>query len=83
VVFHVIFLAVCCSALGYWLYAHSLEVLGVSVSAVFINLIPMVTVIAGFFILGERLTALQMGGAALVLAGVYLTVNHPRTNRQR
>jgi drug/metabolite transporter (DMT)-like permease len=70
---HVLFLALCCSALGYWLYAHALKVLGISVSAVFINLIPVVTVIAGFFILDERLTALQWGGAALVLGGVYLT----------
>jgi len=74
VILHVIFLAVFCSALGYWLYARALEVLGVSVSSVFINLIPVVTVIAGFFILGERLTLLQCAGAALVLGGVYLTV---------
>ncbi|MDR2048933.1 MAG: DMT family transporter [Treponema sp.] len=73
VFFHVLFLAVCCSALGYWLYAHALNVLGVSVSSVFINLIPVVTVIAGFFILGDRLTPFQWAGAALVLCGVYLT----------
>jgi drug/metabolite transporter (DMT)-like permease len=74
VVFHVLFLAICCSALGYWLYAHALETLGVSVSAVFINLIPAVTVVSGFFILGERLSGFQWAGAALVLLGVYLTV---------
>jgi drug/metabolite transporter (DMT)-like permease len=74
VIFHVLFLAVFCSALGYWLYAHALKVLGVSVSSVFINLIPVVTVIAGFFFLNERLTGLQWAGAALVLTGVYLTV---------
>jgi len=74
VMLHVIFLAVGCSALGYWLYAHAMEVLGVSVTSVFINLIPVVTVIGGFFVLGERLTLLQGAGAALVLAGVYLTI---------
>jgi len=74
VIFHVVFLGVCCSAMGYWLYAHSLEVLGVSVSAVFLNLVPVVTVIAGFFLLGDRLAALQWVGGALVLIGVYLTV---------
>jgi drug/metabolite transporter (DMT)-like permease len=73
VFFHVLFLAVCCSALGYWLYAYALEVLGVSVSSVFINLIPVVTGIAGFFILGDRLALFQWAGAALVLCGVYLT----------
>jgi drug/metabolite transporter (DMT)-like permease len=74
VMLHVIFLALGCSAFGYWLYAHAMEVLGVSVTSVFINLIPVVTVIAGFIILDERLAPLQWGGAALVLAGVYLTV---------
>jgi drug/metabolite transporter (DMT)-like permease len=73
VMLNVLFLALCCSALCYWLYAYALKVLGISVSAVFINLIPVVTVIAGFFILGDRLTPLQWGGAALVLGGVYLT----------
>jgi drug/metabolite transporter (DMT)-like permease len=71
---HVLFLGLCCSALGYLFYAYSLELLGVSVSSVFINLIPVVTVIAGFFILGERLTVSQGLGALLVIGGVYLAV---------
>ena len=74
VMLHLVFLGVCCSALGYWLYARSLAVLGMSVSAIFINLIPVVTVIGGFFILGDRLTPLQWLGAALVLSGVYLSM---------
>jgi drug/metabolite transporter (DMT)-like permease len=74
VMLHVIFLALGCSALGYWLYAHAMEELGVSTTSVFINLIPVVTVIAGFIVLHERLTLLQGAGAALVLAGVYLTI---------
>jgi drug/metabolite transporter (DMT)-like permease len=73
---HFLFLGVFCSALGYWFYARSLEVLGM-VSSIFINFIPVVTVIAGFFILGERLTAVQWAGAAMVLAGVYLAVLKP------
>jgi drug/metabolite transporter (DMT)-like permease len=70
---HVLFLGLGCSALGYWLYARALRSLGISVSSVFINLIPVVTVVAGFFILGDRLSGLQWAGAALVLGGVYLT----------
>ena len=74
VMLHLVFLGVCCSALGYWYYARALEALGMSVSAVFINLIPVVTVIGGFFIMGDRLTLLQWLGAALVLSGVYLAM---------
>jgi drug/metabolite transporter (DMT)-like permease len=55
-------------------YARSLEVLGMSVSAIFINLIPAITVICGFFIMGDRLNFLQWIGAALVIGGVYLSM---------
>jgi drug/metabolite transporter (DMT)-like permease len=80
VLLHIIFLGICCSALGYWFYARSLEVLGIAVSSVFINFIPVVTVIGGFFLLGERLTALQWLGAALVVSGVYLTMGGNKTS---
>jgi drug/metabolite transporter (DMT)-like permease len=71
---HILFLGICCSALGYWFYIISMDVLGVPLSSVFINFVPMVTVIAGFFLLGERLTPLQWGGAVLVLSGVTLAM---------
>ncbi len=74
VILHLVFLGICCSALGYWFYATALEILGVSVCAVFINLVPVITVIAGFFIMGDRLMPLQCLGAALVIGGVYLSM---------
>ena len=80
VIFHLAFLGICCSALGYWFYARALEVLGMSVTAVFINLVPLLTVIFGFFIMGDRLTFLQWIGAVLVIGGVYLSMleNQPK-----
>ena len=69
---HVIFLGICCSALGYWFYALALKDLGVRTSSLFINFIPVISAIGGFFVLGERLRPLQWLGAGLVLAGVYL-----------
>jgi len=74
IILHLVFLGLCCSALGYWLYARSLEILGMSVSAIFINLIPMLTVVFGFFVLHDRLTLLQWLGAVLVVGGVYLSI---------
>jgi len=74
VVFHLVFLGIFCSAIGYWLYARSLEVLGMSISAIFINLVPLLTVVFGFFVMGDRLTPLQWLGAFLVVAGVYLSI---------
>jgi len=74
VILHLVFLGVFCSALGYWLYARSLEILGMSISAIFINLVPLLTVIFGFIIMKDRLTPLQLVGAALVIGGVYLSM---------
>jgi drug/metabolite transporter (DMT)-like permease len=78
---HIVFLGICCSALGYWFYARALEVLGMGVSAVFINLIPVVTAAAGFVILGDRLSPVQWAGAAMVIAGVYLAMAEPKSSR--
>jgi drug/metabolite transporter (DMT)-like permease len=74
VILHLVFMGFCCSALAYLFYARSLEVLGMSVSAIFINLVPVITVICGFFIMGDRLSFLQWLGAALVIGGVYLAI---------
>jgi drug/metabolite transporter (DMT)-like permease len=82
VMVHLVFLGVCCSALGYWYYARSLEILGVSVSAIFINLVPVVAVIGGFFMMGDRLTPLQWLGAALVIGGVYLSMLKTNKSKQ-
>ncbi|MCL2244637.1 MAG: DMT family transporter [Treponema sp.] len=79
VIAHLCFLGIFCSALGYLFYVNALEHLGVSTCAIFINLIPVVTVIAGFLVLGERLTLLQWLGAVLVIAGVYLSMWNRKT----
>ncbi|AEJ18391.1 DMT family transporter [Gracilinema caldarium] len=79
VLVHVAYLGIFCSALGYWFYVYALQYLGVGTSSVFINLIPVVTVVAGFFVLGERLVSLQWWGALAVISGVYLATWHDRT----
>jgi drug/metabolite transporter (DMT)-like permease len=75
VVLHIVFLGICCSALGYWYYAKSLQTLGLGVTAVFLNFVPVVTVIGGFFLLKERLRPLQWAGALLVLGGAWLATS--------
>jgi drug/metabolite transporter (DMT)-like permease len=69
---NVVFLGVLCSAVGYWFYVTSLAILGAGPSSAFINLIPVVSVIAAYFILGERLSLPQVAGAVAAVAGVYL-----------
>ncbi|MGB4585772.1 MAG: DMT family transporter [Rectinemataceae bacterium] len=72
---NVAFLGVLASALGYWLYVIVLDKLGASRSSVYINLIPVVSIVASFILLGERLAPLQLIGGATAIAGVYLVTS--------
>ena len=72
VVLNVLYLGLFCSAAGYWLYVATVDHLGIGKASVFINLIPVVAVVAAFFILGDHLGWLQLAGGSLVLTGVYL-----------
>jgi drug/metabolite transporter (DMT)-like permease len=83
VILHTVFLGIFCSAIAYWLYAQSLQVLGVAISAIFINFIPVVTAITGFFLLGDRLHPIQWAGAGLVIFGVTLAMAEKRPQRKR
>ncbi len=69
---HVFFLAAFASALGFYLYLKGLNYLGISESSIYINLIPVVTVIISYFWLGETLSFMQMVGGGLVIASVYI-----------
>jgi drug/metabolite transporter (DMT)-like permease len=72
IVFNVVFLGVFCSALGYFLYIYAMDHLGISVTSFYINLIPVVTVTASYFILGEKITTIQFVGGLLIIISVYL-----------
>ena len=80
IIVHLLFLAVFCSAIGHWCYVMAMEGLSVSISGIFLNIIPVVTVVAGFLVLGERLTLLQWLGAALVVFGVCMATY--KSNKQ-
>lgn len=72
VIANIVFLGVFCSALGYYVYVYAIGELGVSVSSLFINMIPVVTVIASYFILGEKITPAQLIGGGVIILAVYL-----------
>jgi drug/metabolite transporter (DMT)-like permease len=55
---------------GFGLLNVSLTILPSSVASLVVSLEPVFTVITAFFVLGERLTLAQLGGAAMILGGV-------------
>jgi drug/metabolite transporter (DMT)-like permease len=63
-------LAVGPTVLGFGLYNISLVYLPSSVTNLIVTLEPAFTTVMAYLLLGERMTALQFGGGALILAGV-------------
>lgn len=71
-ILNLLFLGVFCSAMAYVFFLYSLQNLGPVVPSAFLNLIPVVTIIAGVIVLSEEPTWLQLAGAALIVGGLTL-----------
>lgn len=65
-------LAVICSALCYVMYGDALTDMSPLASAIFINLIPLATVVGGVVLLGETVTWLTGAGGALIIGSIFL-----------
>jgi drug/metabolite transporter (DMT)-like permease len=55
-----------------YLFAYSIQTIGVARAAVFPATVPALTILAGWLLLGETPTALQAAGLVTVLCGFYL-----------
>jgi drug/metabolite transporter (DMT)-like permease len=75
----VLFLGVCCSGLGYLLWLGALEKVEASRVAALLFLEPLITLVAGVYLLGETVAASTVAGGLLLLAGVALVQAAPRT----
>lgn len=61
------------SVVAYLIYTFALSILSASKAAAFAYLQPVMAVALGVWLLGERVTAGEFAGGALILLGVYLT----------
>lgn len=61
------------SVIALVLYNRAVGVLGASQAAVFLNFLPVATMIGAYLFLAETITAAQILGAGLVIGGVLLT----------
>lgn len=71
VLFNLLFLAVLASLICYVLWNVVLKQLGTVRASNYIYLNPLVTMIASFLILDEKITLVALGGAACIVCGVY------------
>lgn len=60
-------------AIAFWLYLNGLRRVPAAVAGMFINLIPVFGITAGYLLLAERFSARQWLGASVVVAAVYTT----------
>ena len=68
-----VYLTVFATVAAFLCYNYGLTRIQASRASVFINGIPVVTALAAWVVLGERLTVLQAAGGFMVLFGVWLT----------
>ncbi|GAU75473.1 DMT family transporter [Fusibacter sp. 3D3] len=83
VIAHLIFLSIIASVLGFYCYAKAMDLLGVTESSIFINFLPIVTIIFSYFYLGTVISVRQFIGGALVLASVTITTLHGQHVQRR
>jgi drug/metabolite transporter (DMT)-like permease len=69
---HLLFLALLCSAAGYFLYLYGLFRLNPTTVSSYINLIPVFGALSGIVVLGERLILQQAIGGIAVITGVVI-----------
>jgi len=69
---HVVVLGVFASAIGFYVYLYALEVLGIGESSYYLNVIPVVTIIVGYFYLGETLGPVQLLGGLVIIISVLM-----------
>lgn len=72
-------LSVLCSSLAFVFFAYGIQKIGASLANSFSNIIPVFTAIFSYLVLGETLTAAQLGGIALVIAGLFVSQYKAKT----
>ncbi|WP_407308211.1 DMT family transporter [Desulfosporosinus sp. SB140] len=69
---NILFLAVFCSFGGYLLYTFALKHLDVTLTTIYLNLIPVVGVLSGYLILNERVLPIQLVGGIITLLAIVI-----------
>jgi drug/metabolite transporter (DMT)-like permease len=75
----VLYAAVFAMNVSYTIWYAAVREIGSARTSIYSNLIPIVALVTAGLFLGERIGGRQLGGAALVLAGVALTRVRPKT----
>lgn len=73
-VLNLIFLSIMASILGFYYYNKAMDYIGATSSAVFLNFMPIITMIFGYFYLHRSVTAFQLIGCLIIIVSATLSV---------
>jgi drug/metabolite transporter (DMT)-like permease len=74
----ILYLGLLGSALGFIWYYQGIKAIGPARAGVFINIVPLSSVLLAFILLHEPVDASLLAGAALIITGVYLSNRVPK-----
>lgn len=79
------YMSIFASVLGYLIQLFAIEKIGASRAAIFVNLVPIFTIMQSVFILGESFTLFKGIGTLGIITGVYLATRSSglRTGKER
>lgn len=75
---HLVFLSLFASVLGFYYFAKAMDLLGVTESSVFINFLPIVTIIFSYFYMGNVISTKQLIGGIFVMLSATVTSLHEK-----
>jgi len=79
---HLLFLGVICSGVAYYLYVHSVDKLGLTIPNIFINFIPVVTIITNAIMFQTQIHIIQViGGLLIIITMTLLTLDNIYHNK--
>ena len=67
---HLVFLGIFASVLGFYFYAKSMDLLGITESSIFINFLPIVTIVFSYIYMGQTVSLKQLIGGGFVMLSV-------------
>ena len=80
-VLSIVYLGIFVTLGAYGLYNYALSRVPATQASAFVNLIPVLTIMMGWLILGEAFTPIQYLAALLIFTGIFLSQGRPSFNR--
>ncbi len=73
IILNLVMLAVFGSSLAFILVTIAIREIGISRTNIFTNIIPVITAVFAYILLGESFSARKVAGMAIILAGIFLS----------